>query len=805
MNAILLISIGIRLVALFWSLLIWRRLKDWRLAFFSLMLLLMAIRQMLTLRNKIDDSFVFYFIGGDEVPGLMVSILALLAVVFLERIFIQLRNTRQMLQQVVDTVPVRIFWKDRQLDYLGCNALFRKDIGQSSDDLHDVSGMVTFPENSEDEKARELKIIHSQKSVLDIEKKYQKADGSQRWIKISKVPLETTGGEIIGLLGCYEDITRRRRKEDEEAIFNHILKQSFSSPDDFLYSVLTELCACEWLTLLPKAAVLLSQQKNGEIIESLASAYGLSAKEKICTVATADSCLCFCHTRHGKTVFIKQCKQGDDKHAHLYIPIFTEQQQTGVLVLYLPKGVEPAPEDNRFLEKIADILGLGIARHQAEQQLIYYAHHDSLTGLLNRRAFEMALDEALGDVKQNHRHHALCYIDLDQFKLVNDTCNHIAGDKLLVQLSGLFRDCIQTGDCMARLGGDEFGLLIMDCSLEEAVESLEALRKSLEQFCFRWEDKVFRITASFGVVAIDKNLPSAEEAMSLADASCFIAKDCGRNRIHICYPDSMDIYNQNKEMRWINLINKALDENSFCLYAQPIYCLKDENRQKLHYEILLRMYDDKGGLVSPGLFFPAAERYQVAVRIDRWVVTEALKRLDYQMEDVECFSINLSGQSVGDLELLQKIKWFVEEERINPEKICFEITETAAIANFSAAQHFMQELVDMGFIFSLDDFGSGLSSFAYLKKLPVKYLKIDGQFIKDICQDPVDLAMVKSINEVGHLLGKETIAEFVENDDILQVITDLGINYGQGYGLGRPVPLGEILRDEKKAADRKYH
>jgi len=436
--------------------------------------------------------------------------------------------------------------------------------------------------------------------------------------------------------------------------------------------------------------------------------------------------------------------------------------------------------------------------HHMAQQLAHQATHDALTGLINRRAFEHRLQRVLDTAQAEQAEHALCYLDLDQFKIINDTCGHVAGDELLRQLGGLLQQKVRRRDTLARLGGDEFGVLMEHCSLKHALRVANALRVAVEEYRFAWEGKSFNVGVSMGLVPITETSESIAGVLGAADAACYTAKDEGRNRIHVYREDDAELAKRHGEMRWVARIQRALEEDRFQLSFQPIVPVTGADQKGAHYELLLRLKDEEGRIVLPAAFLPAAERYNLATKVDRWVIRSAFEWLAFHPEHVERLylcEINISGWSLGDGEFL---KWVTEqflEAAIPPGKVCFEVTETAAIANLTSAKHFMQTLKAVGCRFALDDFGSGLSSFAYLKTLPVDFLKIDGLFVKDIADDPTDLAMVKSINEIGHTMGKQTIAEFVESEAILEKLRppNIGIDYAQGYHIGRPKPIDELV------------
>lgn len=443
-----------------------------------------------------------------------------------------------------------------------------------------------------------------------------------------------------------------------------------------------------------------------------------------------------------------------------------------------------------ILRDITEVRGLA-------RKISYQATHDALTGLVNRHEFERRLEHLLKGAKENGTQHALCYIDLDQFKVVNDTCGHIAGDELLRQLSTLLQAKIRNRDTLARLGGDEFGVLLGECPMQQAQLIANMLCQTVNDFRFVWQDKTFEVGASIGLVAINSQSESVVELLSAADAACYAAKDKGRNRVYIYTPDDTELRQRQGEMQWVSHINKAFDEKRFKLYCQRIMALSNKPGARDHYEILLRMVDNKGRIILPMAFIPAAERYNIMPALDRWVIETVFSLYESLHGQADgghpvTYAINLSGTSLGDENFLRFVKDRLSGYLLPPESICFEITETAAIANMSKALQFMNELKELGCRFSLDDFGSGLSSFTYLKNLPVDFLKIDGSFVRDMIHDPIDYAMVESINNVGHVMGIETIAESVEDLQILGKLRELKVDYAQGYGIQQPQPLQRV-------------
>lgn len=431
---------------------------------------------------------------------------------------------------------------------------------------------------------------------------------------------------------------------------------------------------------------------------------------------------------------------------------------------------------------------------QLSEELSYQATHDMLTGLANRREFEKRLSRQLDNCHNHKSEHVLLYLDLDQFKVINDTCGHVAGDELLRQLGDLLCDKVRRNDTIARLGGDEFGVLIEHCDQGQGLKIAESLRRNVEQFRFSWDEKTFTLGVSIGLVSIDVHSTNVPEIMSAADNACYAAKDSGRNRIQVYYDTDIEMSRRRGEMRWVSRINEALNDDSFYLVSQLIQPVLAAGNHGAHVELLIRMREADGHTVPPDAFLPAAERYNLAHMIDRWVINKAINWLTSTpglMDRISLCCINLSAASMGKEDFLQYIENSIKEQSVPAKKLCFEITETSAIANLGNAQRFIKTLSELGCHFALDDFGTGMSSFAYLKNLPVHYLKIDGTFVRDIATDKIDRAMVRSINEIGHVMGKQTIAEFVENDVILAILRQLGVDYVQGYGIERPIPLEE--------------
>lgn len=471
-------------------------------------------------------------------------------------------------------------------------------------------------------------------------------------------------------------------------------------------------------------------------------------------------------------------------------------------VLVNRRGAEIAIQDSAapIRDRAGNLIGAVMVFHDVSKErrlhraLHYQASHDALTGLINRREFENRLTAAVESVRQDGAcRHALLYLDLDQFKLVNDTCGHPAGDQLLKQITGVLQSRVRSGDTLARLGGDEFGILLQNCSLDQAVRVAESLRQAIRDYRFVWQDGVLAVGVSVGIVEITSDTPTVASVMSAADVACYAAKDQGRNRVQLYKPDNVP--ERHREMHWVSKLTRAGEEGRFELHYQPIVPIAASSEEHEHFELMLRLRDEAGMLVAPAEFVPAAERYNVMPTIDRWVVRQALDRLVHRSgSGVKPYTIavNLSGTSLNDERFLEFLIGVLSGEHLAPGAMCFEITETAAIANLGNVVYFMRELKARGCHFALDDFGSGLSSFMYLRTLPVDYLKIDGQFIEKVTSDPIDRSMVEAISQVGRAMGIHTIAERVESAEVLAELGRLGIGFAQGFHIARPRPTRDF-------------
>ncbi|MFW2438132.1 MAG: EAL domain-containing protein, partial [Arenicellales bacterium] len=466
-----------------------------------------------------------------------------------------------------------------------------------------------------------------------------------------------------------------------------------------------------------------------------------------------------------------------------------------------------------ILDRKGTVMGSVIVLHDITdtltltEKLSYQATHDSLTGLFNRAEFDHRIHLLLNQLQTSKTNikHALLYMDLDQFKIVNDSCGHMAGDQLLRHISERLQKRLSDSGTLARLGGDEFGVLVENCNRISAHDVADELRKEVENFRFQWLEKTFGLGISIGVVMIDKNSESPDLLLSMADRACYAAKDTGRNKICMYQPNDIEMVRRNRDTKWVSRLRKSLETNSLLLSQQAIVPIASSQNPGSMFEILVGLENDEGERIPAGTFLAAAERYSLMPQMDRWVIENIFKWLSrnpQQLQQLETCMINLSGQTLNDDAITSYIMACMEKAAVPAKKICFEITETSAISNLAKTSRLMRNLKAEGCRFALDDFGSGMSSYAYLKHLPVDYIKIDGIFIRDLANDPIDLALVHSINEIAHILDKQTIAEYVENDDILNKLREIGVDYAQGFGIAYPATIKEEMPPDDSQGSR---
>lgn len=498
--------------------------------------------------------------------------------------------------------------------------------------------------------------------------------------------------------------------------------------------------------------------------------------------------------------------------SELAVPIFFEGRVIGVIDSEHPEANFYTPEHLEIMTTIASMAATKIASalaierlrdtvdelHRVQEELRYQASHDPLTGLYNRREFEIRLNQALISAQDQNSHHVLGYLDIDLFKVINDTSGHMAGDNLLRQLARLFQKNLRDGDIVARLGGDEFALLMLDCDLNAAQPRIEQLRRQVEKFRFAWHGQLLSVGVSIGLCQIDADCPSDDVALTMADTACMSAKERGRNRLHIYQHGDASIRQRYLEIHWVYRLNQALDENRFQFYCQPIMPIDTDDTTPLSYEVLLRLIDKDGTLIMPGDFLPAAERFGLSARLDRFVISQVLEWLANHINQLPqplIVSINISAYSLDHPDLYDHIVSELQRTGVPGSMICIEITETAAIANYSSSSALIHRLKQQGCRFSIDDFGSGMTTVGYLRNLPVEYIKLDGGLIRRIVSDPIERTLVGTIIKVAHMLGVKTVAEYVETQPTLDLLREMEADYAQGHLLGRPIALDDILQN----------
>jgi diguanylate cyclase (GGDEF)-like protein/PAS domain S-box-containing protein len=582
----------------------------------------------------------------------------------------------------------------------------------------------------------------------DLELELVSATGRQFWARATGTA-EFENGKATRLIGAFQDITERRRLERELADSYERVRVTLESIGDAV------------ITTDPKGRV----QWMNPVAEAMT---GWSKSEA-----------------QGRPL-PDVCSVGRDP-----------------AVLVSRAGTEFAIEDSvsPIRDAAGQVLGSVVTLRDVTEQrrlsreLSHRAAHDSLTGLVNRAEFETRLTRLLANLTLDGTGHVLMYIDLDEFKLVNDACGHHAGDQLLRELSGLLQGCVRSRDTVARLGGDEFGVLLENCGIENGQRMAQLICDQMESYRFAYEGRRYRVGTSIGVVPVDIRWTSTAAVLQAADSCCYAAKDAGRNRVHLWVESDRALQVRQGEMQWVNRLEAALDENRFLLFAQHIEPIDGPGRG-LHCEVLLRLQDDDGSVIPPGAFLPAAERFHLASRIDRWVLQRVFAHLeaaDTEMEGIDTIAINLSGQSIGDRDFHRDLMRMIRGASFDVRKLCLEITETAAITRLADAKSFIDEVRSFGIRIALDDFGAGASSFGYLRMLPVDYLKIDGQFITGLLEDPLDNAAVRCFCEVARVIGVRTIAEFVEAPEVREALRVIGVDFAQGYLIHRAEPFPDLL------------
>jgi diguanylate cyclase (GGDEF)-like protein/PAS domain S-box-containing protein len=708
--------------------------------------------------------------GEDEMRVLRVSAEMLTSAIRRHRAESELRRQRERVD-LAQKAGRSVSWEwylgdDRIIISRSATALFGLTDDQIPRTGKDLWAQVD-PDDREKVRGRILQSL-KERRPYSVEHRVQIPGGGTRWLSVRGLPIDGIDGDVTGLVGVSADITDRKltedalRKERERAqvtldcIGDGVIRTDHDGLVDFMNPAAEHLTG--WSARDARG------RSIAEVYRAEFDGAGRRRQDPVTeclrtgrVITSSDWCSL---VRRDEITFAIR-----DSAAPL---ISASGEAFGVVITFTD---------------VSHTLSL-------EREMAFLAAHDSLTGLMNRHQFEVALGDALAKAKFKGQNHALCFIDLDAFKLVNDSCGHAAGDEMLLQIAGALESRTEPGTVLARLGGDEFGVLYLDLDLDEARDRADHMREALSEVRFVWHDRVFQVGASIGIVPVTQSSDSLEALLAAADAACYVAKERGRNQIHVSCPDDQEVAARHREMRGPPRITSAFAENRFRLYTQVIRPIaRDDDPQIV--ELLLRMVDEEGGIIEPGYFLPAAERYRMMLSVDQWVIhsgLETVARLRADFPDGTIFSLNLSGQSLGDTSLLGLILNEIQRSDLRPETLCFEITETAAISNIAAAQSFIETLADRGCLFALDDFGSGLSSFRYLRHLGVTYLKVDGNLIRDVSVDPIHREMVSAINRIGKTMGLRTIGEWVEDDAALQVLRELGLDYAQGHWIGRPRP-----------------
>ncbi|MCC3405627.1 MAG: EAL domain-containing protein [Microcoleus sp. PH2017_10_PVI_O_A] len=651
--------------------------------------------------------------------------------------------------------------------------------------------------DSDGAQVAKIRRAFSRREPLRLELINYRKDGSTYWVELNSVPVADESGNLTHWVSVQRDISDRKRMEQAFFKEKELAQVTLQSIGDAVIATDSEGCISTLNPVAEKLTGWSTSEAKGLPLASVLRIVDENTRMPIENIAQ---------------IALYEGRIVDQGHNSLLIARHNRE-------FAIDHCVAPIHASNgTIVGAVVVFRDVTQVRTQA-RQLTWQATHDPLTQLVNRHEFEYQLEHALHSSKGYGQEHVMLYLDLDRFKIVNDTNGHVAGDELLRQVSQLLKSNIRKTDILARLGGDEFAVLLYNCPAEQGLDVAKLLLSSIQEFRFPWQDKTFAIGVSIGLVAINPKTVSTSAVLSAADLACYAAKNKGRNRVQVYQAGDRELIKQHGETQWAVEINQALEENRFRLYSQPIVPFLNSPTTGTHCEILLRLQLETGQLVSPMAFIPAAERYNLMHAIDRWVIRTLFGNLsqiftanllvqnpgadsDKIVTLPACcslsnsqssfakypslYAINLSGDSLNEEKFIDFIQEQFSIYQIPPEIICFEITETVAIANLSKAACLIWKLKELGCQFALDDFGSGMSSFAYLKNLPVDYIKIDGNFIKNLAENPIDIVMVEAIAKIARAMGIKTIAEYVESQAVMDKLKELGVDYGQGYYLGKP-------------------
>ncbi|HSY04896.1 MAG TPA: EAL domain-containing protein, partial [Steroidobacteraceae bacterium] len=679
-----------------------------------------------------------------------------------------LRSSEAKFRGLFESIAEGVYQSGRDGRLLSVNRAFASMLGYASpEELCAVAEATALYWDPAD-RAEFTRRVESEGEIRDAEFLMRRRDGQQIVVLENARPMRDSANRIIGYEGTIAEITERKRAEQAVFAEKERAQVTLQSIGDAVIST-DAAGSIEYLN--PVAETLTGwtlAQARGQPVGTVLKLVNELSREPI------ETSLNGALGRSGSAA--------SPDHA----------------VLITRAGAEVAIQESAapICDRAGGVIGAVIVFHDVTSErrlkraLAWQASHDALTGLINRREFDNRLHGALLSAQRGEGAYALLYIDLDQFKVVNDTCGHQAGDRLLREVTGVLQARVRASDTLARLGGDEFGVLL-ECSLEQAKRIAEAARQAIRDFRFVWGGSTLSVGASIGIVEIRADTDNVASLMSAADIACYAAKDAGRNRIHVY--EAGGVSARHREMYWVARVTRAAEDQRFELYYQPIVALADCGQRDFH-ELLVRLRDDGGTLVPPAEFIPAAERYNVMSVIDRWVLGQAIELLRARQRrgaPLPLLAVNLSGTSLNEQSFVDFVLQSVSDPQIAA-ALCFEITETAAVTSLANARYLMSELKGRGCRFALDDFGTGVSSFVYLKTLPVDFLKIDGQFIHHVATDPVNRSMVEAIGKVGRALGIATVAECVESEAVLDELRRIGVDYAQGFHLAEPLPLAQL-------------
>lgn len=719
----------------------------------------------------------------------------------------QIKDNEAQLQATFDQAAVGIVNADLQGNFLRINQRFCDFLGYSrAEILTKTIFDVTHPDERQQAQFLIQQLIQGEKKSFFQEKRYCRADGEVVWASVTISQVQDLKNGRHYLVAIITDISTRKDAEAELVVYRQHLEDLVSERTFSLKSEVEERKRIERQLFQEKELAQVTLQSIGDGVITTDAAAKVTYLNPIAEQLTG-----WCHEEAlGRflpdifTIVNEATRQPVQNPIERVLKKCCITSLAHNTTLISKTGIEYGIDDSAapLKDRQGKMIGAVMVfrdvtcSRKISQQLSWQASHDALTGLVNRQQFEMVLENIL-QTSQPEKQHVIGYLDLDQFKIINDTCGHSAGDELLRQVSTLLSNQIRTTDTLARIGGDEFAILLHQCQLEQASIIANQIRTAVSELQFIWNDIPFHIGISIGLVAIDENSHNMVSMLNAADAACYTAKSKGRNRVQLYQADDADIIEQRGKQQWSLRIQQALNQDRFCLYQQVIVPTMPTAEKRTYHEILLRMVDGEGNLITPGAFIPAAERYDLMTEIDQWVVRAFFSYLSEKsasenlitLLESDLYMLNLSGASIGNEQFLIFLKAQLRHYNISPQMICFEITETAAIANLHKAVRFIQELKQSGFYFALDDFGSGMSSFSYLDTLPIDYLKIDGKFIQNLETNPTAMAIVESINHIGHVMGLKTIAECVETQQIQVKLSNIKIDFMQGYGIAMPCAL----------------